>query len=309
MWKDFLYFNKGQKTGIIILICLIIIALCVFGYYFYTEPDEQTAGAEFTEQAIQFEKNLRSQDSLRHQKWTQQYQTEDYKRTALTDKQPATYKLFSFDPNTLDSAGFVALGLNPYVASNILKYRKKGGFFKSAESFSKVYGISSEKFNELTPYIAITERKTSKPDSLKISKTPQKSENIIVDLNAADTTELMKVRGIGRGYAKGIVRFRNQTGGFVRIEQLMEVFGMTEENYTRIKPFCTIGSTPIRQININTASVERLNAHPYLNFYESKAIYEYRRKKGKIKSISELQNIDGLSDETIRKIIPYLSLE
>lgn len=309
MWKDFLYFNKGQKTGIIILICLIILALCVFGYFFYSEPDEQTSGAEFTEQAIQFDKSLKNQDSIRQQQWANRFRQKDSTTAVATYRQTPTYKLFTFDPNTLDSSGFVALGLKPYVASNILKYRKKGGFFKSSESFSKVYGISPEKYSELTPYIAIAERKVSKPDSLRTSRSSQKSENISVDLNTADTAMLMKVRGIGRGYARGIVRFRNQTGGFVRVEQLLEVFGMTDENYARIKPYCTIGSAPIRQININTASVERLNAHPYLDFYESKAIFEYRRKKGKIKSLSELQNIDGLTDETIRKISPYLSLE
>lgn len=309
MWKDFLYFNKGQKTGIIILICLIITALCTFGYYYYSNQAEQISGAEFTEQAMQFDKNLQNQDSLRQLEWKNRYTRSDSSFYPTKTKQELPCRLFAFDPNTLDSAGFVMLGLKPYVASNILKYRKKGGFFGTPEAFSKVYGIKADKFAELEPYISIAGKKAVKTDSIKSGKTTQKQENILVDLNTADTTELMKVRGIGRGYAKGIVRFRNQTGGFVQIEQLREVFGMTDDNYNKIKPCCTLGSTPVRQINVNTASVERLNAHPYLDFYESKAIYEYRRKKGKIKSQNELQRIDGLSSETIGKISPYLSFE
>jgi hypothetical protein len=42
------------------------------------------------------------------------------------------------------------------VAHNILKYRSKGGLFTTPESFSKVYGISPEKYDELKPFIRIS---------------------------------------------------------------------------------------------------------------------------------------------------------
>ena len=76
----------------------------------------------------------------------------------------------------------------------------------------------------LEPYIQINQKK----DSVSIKPEPKK--NIIVELNSADTTLLMQVKGIGRGYAKGIIRFRGLTGGFVSIEQLKEIYGMRPEN-------------------------------------------------------------------------------
>jgi len=95
----------------------------------------------------------------------------------------------------------------------------------------------------------------------------------------------------------------------VNVEQLRELYGMNEESYSKISPSCKINLELVKKIPINTASVERLNAHPYLNFYESKAIYEFRRRKGKLKNVNELNSISELKPETIRKIQPYFNFE
>ena len=101
------------------------------------------------------------------------------------------------------------------------------------------------------------------------------------------------------------MRFRQQTGGFVNIDQLHELYGMTDQNFNKISPYCHI-NTALVQNQGKHGSTERLNVHPYLNFYESKAIYEYRRRKGKLQGIQELRNINELSSETVGKIEPYL---
>lgn len=308
MWKDFLYFNKGQRIGIVILLCLILVALFVFGFFYFSSVDKPVAGTEYLEEARRFEQNLIEADSIKKLEWHKKYERADSVENNRKYAHVTKIQLVNFDPNSIDSVGLVGLGLKPYVASNILKYRRKGGVFRTKESFSKVFGITKEKFTELEPFIVInsTQIKSSKIDSAIKVRKEQKIENLIVEINAADTTELMKVKGVGRGYARGIVRFRQQTGGFARIEQLREMYGMTDQNYEKIKSSFTVNLNLIKKINVNTASVERLNAHPYLNFYESKAIYEYRRRKGKLSKIDELNNIDGLSSETISKIAPYL---
>ena len=98
-------------------------------------------------------------------------------------------------------------------------------------------------------------------------------------------------------------------GGYTNLEQLKELYGMTDANFEKIRPYCRINNALIQKISINSASVDKLNAHPYLNFYESKAIYEYRRRKGKIKNISELETITELKPESLQKIKAYLSFE
>lgn len=307
MWKDFFYFSKGQRTGIIVLICLIIITIIATFLLPYLIPQKTSSENEFVDEALRFEQTLVSRDSLRRAQWEQKYDSL-YQHAKPEAKTAEKYSLFTFDPNTADSVTFVKLGLKSFVASNILKFRVKGGNFRTPESFSKVYGISPEKFNELKPYITITESKQLVKDSIKTTS-PTKIKNLIVELNSADTTELLKVYGIGRGFAKAIVRFRQQTGGFVSVEQLRELYGMTDDNFNKISPSCRVNLELVKKIQINTASVERLNAHPYLNFYESKAIYEYRRRKGKIKTPEELKSIPELKPEVIHKIQPYFSFE
>ena len=311
MWKDFFYFTKGQRIGILILftlIVLVIVANFVLPLYF---PENHENGKAFLTEVENFKKSLKSRDSLRQTEW--QKQNEERQRVFdekyahyETKKNPLKeiYPLSVFDPNAIDSAGFVKLGLKPFIASNILKYRSKGGRFRTKEDFSKVYGIQQEKFKELEPYISIAELKIEK----QALNSTQKSD-IIVELNSADTTLLMQVKGIGRGYAKGIVRFRNATGGFVSIDQLMEIYGMRPENLEKIKPFCKVDLSLVRKINVNTATAEKLDAHPYINFYQAKAVYELRRKKGKLISINDIKSLSEFTPSDIEKIKPYLIFE
>jgi competence protein ComEA len=312
MWKNFFYFSKGQRIGIIVLLVLIFLTLLAIWFVSQYNTAGNISPNTFLNEAKQFESSLKSRDSLRLAAWKNKYK--QYEKDSNFNQTPYSkktneYTLFEFDPNTLDSAGFIRLGIKPFIASNIIKFRKKGGRFENPERFSKVYGLLPEKFKELEPYIRIGAKPTTKVDSTLSRQQSKKIENIRVELNSADTTELMQVKGIGRGYAKSIVRFRTQMGGFVKVDQLRELYGMTDANFEKIKPSCTINLTLVRQIKVNTASVERLDAHPYLNFYESKAIYEYRRKKGKILSIAELKSIPDIRPETIEKISPYLSFE
>lgn len=308
MWKDFFYFSKGQRAAIVVLILLIIITIAIELLLTNFIPQQEQPKSDFLDEAQRFEQTLVSRDSLRRAQWEQKYDSIFKNDKGFVKKEAEKYSLFKFDPNTVDSATFVKLGLKPFVASNILKFRNKGGKFRTPESFSKVYGIYPEKYKELEPYIAIAEIKQIAKDSVKTAS-PAKIKNMVVELNSADTTELMKVYGIGRGYAKAIVRFRQQTGGFVSVEQLRELYGMSEESFNKISPSCKVNPDLVKKIQVNTASVERLNAHPYLSFYESKAIYEFRRRKGKLKSANELAAIPELKAETIRKIQPYLSFE
>ena len=315
MWKDFFYFSRGQRTGIIVLVVLIALALIANYTLPYFFPVTEKDGTAFLKEAERFKKSLISRDSLRQVNWQHKYEErqrqyeEKYKQNSFYSSsksfdKKATYTLFTFDPNTIDSASFVRLGLRPFVASNILKYRKRGGLYRTSDDFARVYGISPDKFHELEPYIKIAELKPVK----NVTAT-EKRTDVIVDLNSADTTLLMQVKGIGRGYAKGIVRFRQRAGGFISVDQLSEIYGMHPENLERIRPYCKVNPDLVQKIKVNTASVERMKSHPYFNFYQSKAVYELRRKKGKLKDISDLKVLSEFTPEALSKLKPYLSFE
>ena len=315
MWKDFFYFSKGQRIGIIVLIVLIVLVI-VANYtlsYFFTSS--QKDGTAFLVEADRFKNSLVSRDSIRQAEWQQKYEArqreyeEKYRHNAFypsskTYDKKQTYSLFPFDPNVTDSVGFVRLGIKPNVASGILKYRKKGGFFRSKADFAKVYGISPEKQKELEPFITIAEIKQVKTELVSTKRT-----DIVVELNSADTTQLMQVKGIGRGYAKAIVRFRQQTGGFVSVDQLSEIYGMRPENLERIRPYCKVNPDLVQKLRVNVATTEKLKAHPYFNFYQAKAVYELRRKKGKLKDINDLKTLTEFTSEELNKLKSYLSFE
>ena len=59
-----------------------------------------------------------------------------------------------------------------------------------------------------------------------------KGETIL--LNASDTAEWKKIPGIGSVYASRIVQYRNLLGGFSHVEQLLEVYGIDQELFSRI---------------------------------------------------------------------------
>lgn len=309
MWKDFFYFSKSQRTGIVVLIVLIILGLAANFTLKYFFPVSEKNGKAFLTEVEAFKKSLVSRDSMLNAERQRQFE-EQYKKyhSFPPYKKEIPYTLFTFDPNTADSTTFVRLGLKPFIASNIRKYRSKGGWFKTSADFGKMYGLTPEKFSELSPYISIQEKKLTKTDSLFLKQKTLKKE-LIVELNSADTTLLMQVAGIGRGYARGIVRYRQQTGGFISVDQLSEIYGMRPENLDIIRPHCKVNLELISKIKVNMAGVERLKGHPYLNFYQSKAIYELRRKKGKLKSISDLKVLPEFTPESLAKIEPYLSFE
>jgi DNA uptake protein ComE-like DNA-binding protein len=309
MWKDFFYFSKGQQLGIIVLLSLIVLVTIVNYSLPLFFPVKTTQDDSFLIEVAAFKKSLVSRDSLYELKRQADYD-EKYKKDGKHqyDKPNKPVALFSFDPNTADSTTLVALGIKGYAASNLLKYRSKGGCFRSPDDLRKVYGISPQKLEELKAFVSIKPIIISKSDSIPNPK-KQIKQDLIVELNAADTSLLMLVKGIGRGYAKGIVGFRRKLGGFVSVEQLKEIFGMRPENYERILPFCKVNPELVQKIMVNTATVERLNNHPYLNFYQAKAIYELRRNKGKLHSFNDLKSITEIKAEDFIRLQPYLSFE
>lgn len=309
--KDFFYFSKSQRIGIIILLGLIFLTLIggILLPYFFPKK-EMVVDEKFMVEAKKFKSTLKDREPT----WTDYEKKSNYTRyeKKYNKEENTRYELFSFDPNTIDSADFVKLGLKPYVAKNILNYRRKGGKFKNVDVFAKVYGISPEKFEELKPYISIKEEeKTAEAKKTETTVyTSNKKLDIVLELNSTDTASLKQIKGIGISFAKKIVGYRNVLGGYASVEQLKEVYGMKPEMYEQIRNSFTVNSSAVRKINVNTASIEKLKSHPYLrDFTKARAIYEFRRKKIKLKNIDDLKGLDELNEDDLRKLEPYLEFK
>ena len=299
MWKDFFYFSRTERQGIIILAVLIILV----GIASWFIPPREVAKIEdnqkFEEEYAIFMASLKEREQEKKVN-SKKYQHE--KREVI---------LASFDPNTADSITFLNLGLPPWMAKNILTYRAKGGRFRKQSDFQKVYGLTEKQYTTLESYISIADipkeqdtirlfSQQEPRDTLKYYKYPS---GTIINLNQADTTELKKIPGIGSAIARMIVGYRKKLGGFYQIEQLQEIHLDTE----KLHGWLFVNKNETQRINLNKAGIERLRAHPYINFYQAKVIVEYRKKKGEIESLSQLKLYDEFSEKDFERISPYVS--
>ena len=152
------------------------------------------------------------------------------------------------------------------------------------------------------------------PNSFKHStRTSRRSAKTdeMVELNSADTTRLKMLRGIGSGYAKMIVSYREKLGGFYKAEQLLEVYKFSDETYQKIKHQLQVDTTLIRKIKVNTATVKELKAHPYISYYQALSIVENRELQVEMRynSLYDMVVDEDLKEEDILKVAPYFSFE
>lgn len=223
-----------------------------------------------------------------------------------------------FDPNTADSATMVSLGMRPWQAHNAMQYRRAGGRWRQPDDFARLYGLSDAEFQRLRPYIRIvptadevqsaarrTERQ-ARADSIRALRSPKYAEGTTICLNAADTTALKGIPGIGSYYAAKICRYRERLGGFVSTAQLREVGGLPEgiERWFVIDT----GETP-RRIAINRATFQTLVRHPYLNYTQTLAIVRYRQKYGDLHGWDDLRLTGHFPDDSVRMMAPYFTFE
>ena len=293
MWKDFFYYTKAERRAIYALLVLIAFFVCYIVW-------RQEISTPLVTDSL-------SIDSMVFTR----------KKTAF-ERNENPVKLVAFDPNLADSIDFFNLGLSPYVIRNIVKYREKGGRFSTPESFSRIYGLTDEKFKELEPYIRISDsfvkakRKVvdTVPQAAKVKEKIVVSslkypKGTLVDINIADTVELKKIPGIGSVIAQSIVTYRNRLGGFYSLEQLEEIKYVTPA----LMKWFKLEEISLRQLKINEMGLEQLRVHPYLNFHQAKVIIEHRRKKGQIKSLSQLSLYEEFTEKDLKRLSAYVSFD
>ncbi|WP_372648756.1 helix-hairpin-helix domain-containing protein [Draconibacterium sp.] len=204
-----------------------------------------------------------------------------------------------FDPNTASKEELQKFGFSSYQASNIVSYRNSGGSYRQPEDLLKIYGLDSTALANISPYLKI-EAVMEPPGDFS-------NELYIVELNSADTSDLIKLNGIGSVYASRIIKYRDLLGGFCNVNQLMEVYGFSEELFATVKPAVTVDTTAIKPIRINYAEFSELIRHPYFDKSNVNAILNEKDKNGPIKKLSDLEALESVDAEFIDKIRPYVT--
>ncbi len=265
------------------------------------------------------------------------------KRTAQEDEKPVyqygeerreneptvAVELFHFDPNEIGKEDWVRLGVPLRTAQTILNYRSKGGKFFKKDDLRKVYGLREEDFERLEPYIKISSEKpgwasrenefdqqSDKPRyteqneherSSYVSK--REAVQVSIDINKATQEEWQQLSGIGPSFSKRIVNFREKLGGFATVEQVGEVFGLPDSTFKKILPY--LKPSPVfKQISLNTATLDELKSHPYINNLQATILFNYRQQHGAFQNMEALKKAAvGFKENDWEKLEPYLLLD
>ena len=267
------------------------------------------------------------------QSYASRYPKREYKRFERSgSRYPAVpqVRLAPFDPNALTAKGWEARGVPHFVAARIEKYRTASGGFKAKAQIKKMYGLKDSVYQRLAPFMQLPDEAPKHdyaankpgPDGKfppfasadgAPARFPRKPHNLQpFDLNLADTTQLMQIRGIGAGRAKWVVKYRNQLGGYLREDQLDEVFVLKDapdlrdslKKYTFISP-----SYAPKKVNVNTASFDEMYLQPYIGKPRARIIVAYRQQHGPFKTVDDLKQIPILKLADWEKMRPYVRCE
>lgn len=285
--KSLLHFSKDQKIGILMLFTIIVVLQLSYYFTDFSFSENQPKEAS---QWISLQSSL---DTLK------------------SEKKEVGYKMYPFNPNFITDFKGYKLGMTTQEIDRLLAYRKQGKFANSPEEFQKVTGISDSLLNVISPYFKFPDWVTNSKSNYKEYKSkwkefPKKEVLKVLDVNDATKEDFMKVFGIGEAISDRIITQRNTLGGFVSMEQMNEIWGLSPEVVTNLNKYFTLNKIPsIKKIDINNASIKELGQFLYFRYPISKNIVTYRSMNGDLK-IEDLSNIKGFPVDKIKIIALYL---
>lgn len=225
---------------------------------------------------------------------------------------PVVHK--SFNPNTATEAELRALGFHETLAKRIAAYRAKGGVFRTKSDLAKIYGLDSALYHQLYTYIDLPANRLPARLADQAARYPgtgaKKNAQQIFDINTADTLLLKTIYGIGPKLAARIVKFRDKLGGFVRREQLYEVYGLDSVVVSRLlkASFIKKGFEP-EKINVNTANEAILAAHPYIRHRLARRITSHRFHHGDFREVSDIKKLSASANEDLDRLLNYIKVK
>jgi len=275
--KNYFQFNKKERNGILLLSCLLLLLILFYQFSHLLKQESRTDFSSFEKALAELE----------------------YEQEPTIEKQKDS--LFYFNPNTLDDKGWLALGLPSTKLSVVRNFQKSGAIFKTKTDLKHCFAITDEFYKKVEIYISIPEITKTETPSIKTKKTKR-----IIELNQADSLQLISINGVGPFYAKQILKYRKELGGFRNYAQITEIWGLENLEIQKLKQQTSIDTLHIRKVNVNTIELEQLKLHPYLNYKQAKMILNYRKQHGDFKQVKDIRKIKPISPELFRKIAPYL---
>lgn len=302
-------FTKKERTGVITLSVLILLASVLPIFYTFFSKEEITDSRQFEKEiaALQFQQ----QDSSSNFEKTVFEKNKYYSSFNYYKNDPSstfTGQLFPFDPNTISAEEWKKLGVKEKTIQTIQNYLSKGGHFYKPEDIAKIWGLRPDEVERLKPFIEIQPKENIAPHYPGKSFEKTNYTNSTIDINHADTTAFISLPGIGSKLAQRIVTFREKMGGFYKLEQVAETFGLPDSTYQKIKLRLVLNNPTVKKININSANIDELKNHPYIRYNIGNAIIQYRNQHGNFNNVEDIKKVMMISEEIYLKIKPYLTI-
>lgn len=286
--NSFFKFDSQQRTGIFTLI-LIIVGIQLGYYYIEVKNDEDNA--------------VEKQEWLSHQS-----EIDRMKKEKINFKP----KIYPFNPNFITDFKGYKLGMSTDEIDRLLKFRESNKYVNSAQEFQAVTKVSDSLLDAIAPYFKFPDwvkNKNAKSSFISYEKRPyEKNEKIIlIDINNATQEDLMKIYGIGPGLSERILKQKEVLGGFVSMEQMNDVWGLSPEVIEKLNLRFKVSVLPnVKKIKINDASVKELSQFPYFRYPISKEIVTYRSMNNGISNSEDLIKIKGFPVEKVKIIEKYI---
>lgn len=304
--QEYLSFNRSERRGLFVL-CVILVTLILSNFFlpFFFPPEVQDFES-FRKEIMAFEKGriFLPDKGKKYYRSTEKF---DYNHPETAVEQ-SKLTPFPFDPNQMDEPGWKKLGLTGRQIRMLMNYRSKGGTFRSKADFKKMFCISPEEYEVLEPYLLLPDT-VARRNRFDSRSAQSKADPVRVEINSAGIEDFMKLKGIGEYFARKIVSYRESLGGFLRVEQLMEVPKMDSSRYLQLVPYVTVNPHAIRKINVNTATLEALKQHPYIGYNIALSITSYRQAHGPFQRPEDLKKSALVTEKVYARISPYIRIE
>lgn len=299
-FKNFLKFNNSQKTGTILLAFIVLILLCIrigASYHPFTKNNKK----ELVSRADSL--FLHSRNTAKNQ--------QDKEVSSRSKKQKNKLSPSPFDPNTISMEKGIAMGIPIKVMNNLIHYRTKGGYIRQKSDLKKIYGVSTNLYQQLSPYIKIPApsiEASQKTKTKKPSTSPKKDNPYCFEINKTPVDSLILIKGIGEYTAKKIKWYGSMLGGYYNIKQVYEIKKLDSVRIQKFVSHLKADTNLIKKIQLNKANFNQLNKHPYISYEQASKIVRYRRVSGNFIELRGLIQKGIFTEEELSRIAPYLSL-
>ena len=207
-----------------------------------------------------------------------------------------------FDPNELNAEQWQALGFSEKQANVIVNYRERNlrGSFKSLEDIQKCFVISSEKFEEMKPWIRLSIVDKPKQTEEK-TVVAEKSDFSKINLNQITFKQLQEF-GFTEKDSAGILAFRKKLGGFINKQQLLETYEIDRALGEKLVYVAKLDNSDVPKYSLANAPEDWLKKHPYFRYSADRIIF-YRTSYPDDKKIWKYLKLKPEYEEKMRLYI------